>query len=198
MLLLLVLVAVVLVVLENSSQASSGAGDTSPAVQPDSGQTAQPDASLPGGPAPTNDPNAPMATTSMTKPTLTDLANAIAAHENANPEYNNPGDLRYNSVLTQPGYVEDASTGQAPNGMATFASFTDGWNALLRQLGIDFNRNPNQTLSDLITSYAPPSENNTSAYIADVSNRLGVSPDSKLSEIFSLGSAAPLPVKAGG
>lgn len=204
MLIALVLVAVVLIVLENSSQAStSGAGDTAPEPTGGSGGSTAVDSNqIQPGPAPELDPNAPMNTSSITKPSLSDWANAIFSVESGGDpnslayRNNNPGNLKYSSALTGPGYVEQGATaGEA--GFAAFPTLEDGFNALVQQLGIMFSRNPNQTLTQAMATYAPASDrNDPAAYANTVANKLGVSADSKLSDIFSVGSAAPQ--KAGG
>lgn len=47
------------------------------------------------------------------------------------------------------------------------------------------------TITKLITHYAPPTENNTSAYIKAVSNQTGIAPDTELSltDVMKLGQA---------
>lgn len=84
---------------------------------------------------------------------------------------NNPGNLR-----TGPG-----------GSFGTYGSPQEGLNALSNQLGLYFNGRSAaagykklQTIRDIISTYAPPNENNTSAYIADVAGRLGVSADAQL------------------
>jgi hypothetical protein len=82
-----------------------------------------------------------------------------------------------------PGNIRDASG----TGFASYATPAAG----LAQLGHQLNlyatgksRNTGgrslDTLQDIISTYAPPSENNTSAYIADVSQRMGVKPTDRL------------------
>jgi hypothetical protein len=84
---------------------------------------------------------------------------------------NNPGNLR-----TGPGGT-----------FGSYATPQEGLNALSNQLGLYFNGQSRaagfqklQTIRDIISKYAPSSENNTPAYIADVAGRLGVSPDAQL------------------
>ena len=55
----------------------------------------------------------------------------------------------------------------------------DGTRALGRQLRAYGNRGLS-TVRDIISTWAPPSENLTQAYIADVCNQLEVSPDDEL------------------
>lgn len=84
---------------------------------------------------------------------------------------NNPGNLR-----TGPGGT-----------FGSYATPQDGLNALSNQLSLYFTgqsaaagHKKLQTVRDILSTYAPSSENNTSAYIADVAGRLGVSPDAQL------------------
>lgn len=83
---------------------------------------------------------------------------------------NNPGNIR-----------------GAGGGFASYATPQDGLAALGHQLQLyatGKSKNTGgrslDTIQDIISTYAPPNENNTSAYISDVSNRLGVSPTAKL------------------
>ena len=52
-----------------------------------------------------------------------------------------------------------------------------GYRALIRTLQNYRKRHGCETIADFIRRYAPPSENNTMAYIRFVCNKLGVSPD---------------------
>lgn len=97
------------------------------------------------------------------------LADAIQQEEGYYPgsrsyRNNNPGNLRY---VGQAG-----TTGADSEGFAVFASYQAGYNALVAQLQLDAARNPSWTLSDLINSYAPPSENDTNSYISNISSIL--------------------------
>ena len=92
----------------------------------------------------------------------------------------NPGDLKF---IGQTGATQD-STG--------FAKFVDaagnpdpkaGYAALLNDIQSKINRNPNGTLVDFAEKYAPPSENNTGQYIANLANKLGVAPNASLKEL---------------
>lgn len=93
---------------------------------------------------------------------------------------NNPGNLVY---AGQPG----ASPGVG--GFAAFDSLADGQAALQKQItldatrGTDVNGNPTTTLAELITSWAPPSENDTASYIANVSASTGFDPNAPLSSL---------------
>lgn len=93
---------------------------------------------------------------------------------------NNPGNLAY---------VGQAGATPGAGGFARFSSYQAGYAALENQISLDLNRgydvngNPTTTLSELITSWAPPSENNTSAYIANVSAATGFDPNAPLSSL---------------
>jgi hypothetical protein len=95
---------------------------------------------------------------------------------------NNPGNLRY---AGQPGATPGAG------GFAAFSSYPAGQAALKNQIaldavrGTDVNGNPTTTVAELIGSWAPPSENDTSAYIASVAAQTGYDPNAALSSLGS-------------
>lgn len=72
---------------------------------------------------------------------------------------NNPGNLR------PPG---------ASSGFQTFATPDEGYKAMARQLKLYQDRDKLQTVSQIISKWAPPSENDTQAYIGDVATRSGL------------------------
>lgn len=67
---------------------------------------------------------------------------------------NNPGDLRHSPNSQHPG---------DPNAIGTIDTLEHGWEDLERQLRLYAARG--LTLRQCIEQYAPPSENNTSAYL---------------------------------
>ncbi|WP_241603813.1 hypothetical protein [Rosenbergiella nectarea] len=82
--------------------------------------------------------------------------------------HNNPGDIRNTNGV----------------GFRVFDSATEGWQAMRNQLmryftGKTTGRNL-QTISDIIKTWAPSTENNTSAYIASVSKAMNISPQAAL------------------
>lgn len=82
--------------------------------------------------------------------------------------HNNPGDIRNTNGV----------------GFRVFDSATEGWQAMRNQLmryftGKTTGRNL-QTISDIIKTWAPSTENNTSAYIASVSKAMNISPQAVL------------------
>jgi len=80
---------------------------------------------------------------------------------------NNPGNLR-----SWPGMPSDG-------GFARFKSSMDGLEAMGQQLELYAGRGIN-TPRSIIGTYAPPSENNTDAYLADVVKKTGFGADQKL------------------
>jgi hypothetical protein len=124
------------------------------------------------------------------------IASAIQTQEGYYPgslayQNNNPGNLVY---AGQPG----ASPGAG--GFARFSSYDLGLQAMKNQIqldadrGTDVNGNPTTTLAQLIGSWAPPSQNNTPAYVSAVSSATGFDPDAPLS---SLGAGSLFPSDAG-
>jgi hypothetical protein len=123
------------------------------------------------------------------------LASAIQTQEGYYPgslayQNNNPGNLVY---VGQPGATQGAG------GFAAFSSYNAGLTALQNQItldatrGTDVNGNPTTTVSQLLTSWAPPSENDTASYIASVSAQTGYDPNAPLSSLGTPGVSAPLP-----
>jgi hypothetical protein len=90
---------------------------------------------------------------------------------------NNPGNINY--------VGQDGATLERPGGrFAKFETAYDGLKAMARQLMRYFTGKttgkPLQTLTDIISTWAPGSENNTGAYIAQLSKMLNVHPDAVL------------------
>lgn len=83
---------------------------------------------------------------------------------------NNPGNLEY---AGQPGAVR-AGGSPFEQRFAAFPSPEAGLEAMGRQLGLDFHRG-RTNLEALISKYAPPGENDTAGYIADVARQLHIS-----------------------
>jgi hypothetical protein len=79
---------------------------------------------------------------------------------------NNPGNIEYGPFAIQHGAI--GSSGR----FAVFPDEATGGSALVSLLKTD--RYQYGTLSDAIAAYAPPSENDTSAYVNAVSKALGV------------------------
>lgn len=88
---------------------------------------------------------------------------------------NNPGNLRY---LTG-AHAWDGQIGNA-GGYGVYRSPDRGVRALGQQLQV-YERRGLRTVRAIVGVWAPPSENNTAAYIADVARKLGVQPDDPIS-----------------
>lgn len=97
------------------------------------------------------------------------LANSLATKNN------NPGNLVY---VGQAGAI-----GKDDRGFAIFSNPDNGWMALQRQIELDASRGLD--LRTFINKYAPPRENNTSNYLTFLTDGLGVSADTPLSNITS-------------
>jgi hypothetical protein len=117
----------------------------------------------------------------MTADPIRAIASAIAIEEGfyvpgAKPQrLNNPGDLRAApwllSQVIEGGYVH-------------FASVAQGIAGLYHQVALDVARG--MTLRQLISKWAPPTENDTSAYLAAVASRTGLPLDQPLQELLTL------------
>lgn len=95
---------------------------------------------------------------------------------------NNPGNLNF---AGQAGALRE-------NGKGRFAAFNtpeEGIGAMSKQLDLHFNGTsakakeagrPLRSVKDIVEAWAPPNENNTAKYIADVAKQLGVSPTANL------------------
>jgi hypothetical protein len=86
----------------------------------------------------------------------------------------NPGNLRYVASIQWDGQVGDDGTGYA-----VFDSDEHGVRALGHQLQTYLNRGVN-TVTSIISTFAPSNENDTAAYVSDVAQRLGVDPNQAL------------------
>lgn len=78
---------------------------------------------------------------------------------------NNPGNLR------PPGQSQ---------GFQNFATPEEGTAAMIRQLDLYRTRNGLNTVQGIVSRWAPPNENDTAAYIRNVSSALGVAPDAPI------------------
>lgn len=89
---------------------------------------------------------------------------------------NNPGNLEASSwTKSQPGYVDTDGR------FAVFSTEEDGLNAVTALLGT--SRYSSQTVAGAIGTYAPAFENDTDAYAAAVASKIGVSPDTPMSDL---------------
>jgi hypothetical protein len=89
---------------------------------------------------------------------------------------NNPGNLRAGCLWI--GYV-----GADPDGYAQFDTLEHGVRALTRDLLTKMRRGL-VTIRDIITTYAPATENPTQSYIAFVSHRLQVLPNETITSAY--------------
>src|SRR5437016_7116639 len=85
---------------------------------------------------------------------------------------NNPGNLRFAGQ-------RGATPGSG--GFSRFDTVEQGYQALQDQIKLDSGRG--HTLASYISKYAPPSENDTSVYIQQATETLGVDPGTPLSGI---------------
>lgn len=117
-------------------------------------------------------------------PVITDIVKAaqnevsiMTTGQTCGERNNNPGNIR------PAGYTWQGQTGTAECGSSgTFIVFSSpeyGIRAIAKDLRTKFGRGLN-TIRKIITVYAPPSENNTDAYIQAVSASVGALPDSPL------------------
>jgi len=83
---------------------------------------------------------------------------------------NNPGNLRYYASIPWVGQI-----GSDSRGFAIFDKLENGVRAMIKTLYNDRNK----TLAQIIYEYAPPSENNTEAYIQNIINWTGWTRDKR-------------------
>jgi hypothetical protein len=88
---------------------------------------------------------------------------------------NNPGNIRFGKFAQQAG-----ATGRDDKGFAVFQSMEDGIKAAVKLLE-GYVSKGYDTVRSIINRWAPPGENNTSAYVDAVAKKLGISADAKLS-----------------
>lgn len=86
---------------------------------------------------------------------------------------NNPGNIRVSDIAWQGKVGNDGQFEQ-------FATPEAGVRAAMVNLRTSISVDGNDTLAKAISKWAPPNENNTAAYIADVSKKTGISPDATL------------------
>jgi len=102
-------------------------------------------------------------------------------------KYRNPGDLRFAGQIgafrpfpsINPWSNSDTSVGEP---IAGFTSNALGVTALYRQLWLQVAEG--QTVRQIIAQWAPPNENNTSAYLQDVLNWTGLPADIPVLELL--------------
>lgn len=89
---------------------------------------------------------------------------------------NNPGNIRRTGIRWQ-GEVPDAEKTDAL--FEQFVSAEWGVRAMAREIMTNIRRGQ-ETIREIITEWAPPNENPTEAYIANVSRRTNIDPDAQL------------------
>ncbi len=89
---------------------------------------------------------------------------------------NNPGNIRYDQSFTGPGGVLEGALPGQKGSFAVFATPEEGMRAMQRQIELDTQKR-GKTLAQFIRKYAPDSENDTNAYIANMSRALGIGPN---------------------
>lgn len=102
------------------------------------------------------------------------LATSGPAKTTLGGRLNNPANIRYSKTNKWEGAI--GSNGE----FVKFASSEWGVRALIKIMQTYHTKYHLNTVKGIITTYAPPKENNTSAYIAFVCNRMGVKPNDKL------------------
>lgn len=85
---------------------------------------------------------------------------------------NNPANLRYVASIQW-----DGQTGSDGIGFAAFDTLPNGLRAAALNLLAQQTRHGHNCVEDIIAAWAPPAENDTVAYVKDVSDRMGVRPE---------------------
>lgn len=91
---------------------------------------------------------------------------------NRSQRNNNPVNLRYAQQFE--------SSGKDDAGFAIFPTPEAGWRAAHRQIKLDQSRE--LTLEQFINKFAPPNENDTSAYLQFIAMEFDMFPDTPLSQ----------------
>ncbi|QKJ63833.1 hypothetical protein [Flavobacterium sp. M31R6] len=96
---------------------------------------------------------------------------------------NNPGNLRMTKNNWQ-GKIPYDKNKDANKAFEQFETMQFGIRAMLRNLVTHIDRGEN-TIRKLITTYAPPVENNTELYIKQVASAVGLTPDATIKKVDS-------------
>lgn len=89
---------------------------------------------------------------------------------------NNPGDLRHSP--------HSFHTADDPNAIGKIGTVDEGWADLERQLQLYGHRG--LTLREAVYEFAPPTENNSEAYLNFICRGLGCQPDILVSEALKI------------
>lgn len=126
-------------------------------------------------------------------PTQTEEMNELERLKRENWAINNPG-TPYPEVVQHGQSAKNTLADRNNNpgnirpvggkGFRFFESAMEGWEAMKKQLMRYFTGKTTgkalQTISDIVSTWAPPSENDTGKYIADISKWMGVDPKAVL------------------
>ena len=88
---------------------------------------------------------------------------------------NNPGNIRASATMWQ------GQVGVNAKGFIIFDTPLSGIRALFKVIDTYWNKYSLRTVAGIVSRWAPPSENNTPAYIAAVAGEVGISPTAQLS-----------------
>lgn len=95
---------------------------------------------------------------------------------------NNPGNLRFVASNNWVGKIPYVDNTDADKAFEQFTKIKYGIRAMLRVVINNIDKG-NDTITKLITRYAPPVENDTKAYIQGVSRAVGLEPDEKIKNV---------------
>jgi hypothetical protein len=126
-----------------------------------------------------NSSSTPASTPFAPSPQIAKFAQAIARAEGSNPAWNNPGDLTISFGYPTFGAVNSA-------GVLRFQNPGDGWAALYHQLSAIVNGSSRYSLTDdTIASFGQGYSGGDANWAVNVSNYLGVTPDTPLNEVLT-------------
>lgn len=77
-----------------------------------------------------------------------------------------------------------AGEGAPHNGFKTFATPQDGVNAMVQNYTAYVKQNPQITIAQALSKWAPPNENNTGSYIRTITEATGINPGMPLAELM--------------
>jgi hypothetical protein len=89
----------------------------------------------------------------------------------------NPGNVKQGSISKSNGSIGSAG------GFAVFPEYQSGHDALIDTLSITY---VNKSIPELMKGYAPPSENDTNAYIRFIRKMTGVTGNKKIKEFSKI------------
>jgi hypothetical protein len=102
----------------------------------------------------------------------------------------NPGNIDWNARNDWRGQIGREATGNPPR-FIVFDSHENGIRALARLLQSYQTKHNLHTIAGIINRWAPTKENNTSAYVNFVAQRLGIEPDEQV-DVFKWNIARPM------